>query len=57
MEFAMTISATTQGQKSGVCTSSTRPQSPYVGQMIFETDTNLLKVWLGSAWSSGQSLS
>ncbi len=53
----MTISATTQGQKSGVCTSTTRPASPYVGQMIFETDTSKLKVWLGSYWSSGQTLS
>jgi hypothetical protein len=53
----MTISATSQGQKSGVCTSTTRPESPYVGQMIYETDTSLLKVWLGSAWSLGQSLS
>jgi hypothetical protein len=53
----MTISATTKGMKPGVCTSSTRPQSPYVGQMIFETDTNKLKIWLGSYWSSGQSLS
>ena len=52
----MTISATTKGSKPGVCTSSTRPSSPYVGQMIFETDTNLLKIWLGSNWSDGQSL-
>jgi hypothetical protein len=42
--------------KNGVCTSTTRPEAPYVGQMIYETDTNLLKVWLGSAWSSGQTL-
>jgi hypothetical protein len=40
----------------GVCTSTTRPESPYVGQMIFETDTNLLKIWLGSGWSLGQTL-
>jgi len=40
----------------GVCTSTTRPESPYVGQMIFETDTNLLKIWLGSGWSNGQTL-
>ena len=39
--------------KPGVCTSSTRPASPYVGQTIFETDTNKMKVWLGSNWSSG----
>ena len=52
----MSVSATTQGQKSGVCTSTTRPSNPYVGQMIYETDTNLLKIWLGSAWSIGQSL-
>jgi hypothetical protein len=40
----------------GACTSSTRPASPYVGQMIFETDTSLLKIWLGTAWSNGQTL-
>ena len=40
----------------GACTSSTRPASPYVGQMIFETDTSLLKIWLGSVWSNGQTL-
>ena len=39
--------------KPGVCTSSTRPASPYIGQTIFETDTNLQKVWLGSVWSTG----
>ena len=52
----MSISATTQGQTSGVCTSSNRPANPYIGQMIYETDTNRLKVWLGSVWSTGQSL-
>jgi hypothetical protein len=36
--------------KPGVCTSSTRPASPYVGQCIYETDTLLAKVWTGSAW-------
>jgi len=34
----------------GVCTSSTRPASPYTGQCIYETDTNRLYVWNGSAW-------
>lgn len=36
-----------------ICTSSTKPGSPFVGQTIFETDTNTQKVWLGSAWSNG----
>ena len=36
--------------KPGVCTSSTRPASPYDGQMIYETDTDATKVWNGSAW-------
>lgn len=34
----------------GVCTSSTRPASPYEGQVIYETDTDLLRIWNGSAW-------
>ena len=36
--------------KWGVCTSSTRPASPYHGQHIYETDTNLQYIWNGSAW-------
>jgi hypothetical protein len=39
--------------KPGVCTSTTRPArpaSPYTGQIIYETDTTLAKVWNGSAW-------
>ena len=36
--------------QSGVCTSSTRPASPYEGQMIYETDTDKVLVWNGSAW-------
>ena len=39
--------------KPGVCTSTTRPAAPYVGQTIFETDTKIMKVWLGSYWSNG----
>ena len=39
--------------KPGVCTSSTRPAAPYIGQTIFETDTRKVKVWLGGAWSTG----
>lgn len=34
----------------GVCTSSTRPASPYEGQVIYTTDTDLLQIWNGSAW-------
>lgn len=37
--------------KPGVCTSTTRPASPYVGQCIYETDTLLAKVWNGSTWA------
>ena len=36
--------------KPGVCTSSTRPASPYDGQMIYETDTDKTLVWNGTAW-------
>jgi hypothetical protein len=36
--------------KPGVCTSSTRPASPYEGQMVYETDTDMIAVWNGSAW-------
>lgn len=36
--------------KAGVCTSITRPASPYDGQVIYETDTDRTLVWNGSAW-------
>lgn len=36
--------------KPGVCTSTTRPASPYTGQVIFETNTNKMLVWNGTAW-------
>lgn len=49
----MAITTTTQGIQTGVCLSTARPSNPYLGQVIFETDTNLMKVWLGSAWSTG----
>ena len=34
----------------GVCTSTTRPSSPYDGQVIYETDTDATKVWNGASW-------
>ena len=36
--------------KPGVCTSSTRPAVPFEGQMIYETDTDLVSAYNGSAW-------
>lgn len=38
--------------KPGVCTSTTRPASPYEGQFIYETDTKLTRIWNGSAWKT-----
>lgn len=35
----------------GVCTSSTRPTSPFEGQHIYETDTDKVLFWDGSAWT------
>lgn len=34
----------------GVCTSTTRPATPFEGQVIYETDTNRVLVWDASAW-------
>jgi C1q domain len=48
----MTISATSQGLKPGVCISTNRPSNPYDGMVIYETDTDLVRVWNGSAWKS-----
>ena len=36
--------------KPGVVTSSTRPSAPFVGQLIYETDTARLAAYNGSAW-------
>lgn len=36
--------------QSGVCTSTTRPASPYEGQIIYETDTKNVLIYNGSAW-------
>ena len=42
--------------KPGVVTSSTRPSSPFVGQLIYETDTGRLAAYNGSAWVTQNSL-
>jgi hypothetical protein len=46
----MAINSLSTGFRPGVCTSSTRPTAPYEGQQIYETDTDFLYVWNGSAW-------
>ena len=33
-----------------ICTSSTKPASPFTGQAIFETDTNKMRLYNGSSW-------
>lgn len=33
-----------------VVTSSTRPSTPYTGQLIYETDTDKTFAWTGAAW-------
>ena len=35
-----------------VVTSTTRPSSPYTGQIIYETDTALTLVWDGDSWEA-----
>ena len=46
----MTISATTQGLRMGVATSTSRPTVPFDGQVISETDTDSLSVYNGTSW-------
>ena len=46
----MAISNNSTGLRPGVCTSTTRPTAPYEGQMIYETDTDYVQIWNGSAW-------
>lgn len=46
----MPISSNETGLRTGVCTSTTRPTTPYEGQVIYETDTDLSYIWGGSAW-------
>lgn len=46
----MGLSNLSSGFRPGVCTSTTRPSAPFEGQMIYETDTDVLAIWNGSAW-------
>ena len=46
----MPISNLGNGLRTGVCTSTNRPTTPYEGQVIYETDTDLTFVWNGTAW-------
>lgn len=46
----MAISNLSTGLRPGVCTSTTRPGTPFEGQMIYETDTNRVLVYEGAAW-------
>lgn len=46
----MAISNNATGIRTGVCTSTTRPTTPYEGQMIYETDTDMVAIWNGTAW-------
>lgn len=47
----MTTSGAQQGIRPGVCLSTSRPASPYIGQIIYMTDVNQSAVWDGTSWS------
>ena len=46
----MTVSNLSTGMRPGVCLSSSRPTVPYEGQMVYETDTDMVAIWNGTAW-------
>jgi hypothetical protein len=46
----MGISQGVDSVRTGVCTSTTRPASPYDGQVIYETDTDRAMVYNGTGW-------
>lgn len=46
----MAINNLASGFRPGVVTSTTRPTTPYEGQAIWETDTDEMFVWNGTAW-------
>jgi hypothetical protein len=47
----MTISATTQGLRPGVCLSTAKPANPFDGQVIYMTDVDQTAVWDGTTWT------
>lgn len=46
----MGISNNASGLRPGVCTSTTRPTTPYNGQLIYETDTKKVYIYNGTSW-------
>ena len=46
----MGISNIASNLRPGIVTSTTRPTTPYEGQIIYETDTNRVLVWDNAAW-------
>jgi hypothetical protein len=38
------------GGQATICTSTTRPATPVAGQVIWETDLEVKRMWTGSAW-------
>ncbi len=46
----MAISSSSRGLRPGVCTSTTRPSSPYDGMIIYETDTDKVAIYDVNAW-------
>lgn len=46
----MGISNISSNLRAGICTSTTRPTTPYEGQVIYETDTNRVLVYDNAAW-------
>lgn len=46
----MSIRHLSGGQQPHVRTSLSRPASPYEGQIIYETNTDMVAIWNGSAW-------
>lgn len=34
-----------------ICTSGTRPTTPYTGQLIYETDTQVFYIYDGTTWA------